>query len=549
MGAFLKKGFADFMVPLFLCCYSLGVLLYARHSLMIDDVWMWFNYFQTEPIINGYNPAVGRFFPLASMDLNILMQISSSPYLVFFFNSLIFLGTAGLCYKILNTSVASKYLVVAGLCILFLNPAYVTIITGICYAERLQSLFLAAFVMCSFVVCEKKGTTLLVAVLGLVCANLALYLKEPTFILIAGFAFFFPCFRWLEMGKTKKLSVLLNQRPTWYCSMLFLSGGVFLVLYFFLVFDQIQIVYSTLNVSDSVLLYLVKGVLKVCLDHSMITLLPFSLFFYRLYLLLFRSAPYEPFYDSLLLCGLLYTGFFLMSKLLFTYYFAPVYFIFLYPTIYFLFVLNYHKNLLVKMSFVISISLFVFSSLPVGLHAFSHAKGFPVSFHKSVDFMDVYLGNQSDRVNIYIYGLKRNPDGYLLYSFLQDFLNDRGNSSDSFDLRTSHRNPTYLTSARDSGSDYTLFNSLEVNTPERGDLIVVSSWSMKNISPSYLAAMEESQDMIFHHTHLGVPNVGLKAVGKWIASWLLKRDDLFESYGVSENFFGTPLGVSIFKVK
>jgi hypothetical protein len=540
MGVVLKRSFAEFAVPLFLCCYSLGVFLYARHSLMIDDVWMWFNYFQTEPILNGFSPAAGRFFPLASMDLNILMHISSSPYLVFAFNALLFLATAGICYRMLKAAGVPNSLIVAGLCVLFLNPAYVTIITGICYPERLQSFFLVVFLMCSFVICEKKRTTLAGVLLGLLCANLALYLKEPTFILISGFAFFFLFFRWLEMGKTKKLSSLLYQKSTWYCTLLFLSGALFLVLYFFLVLDQIQNVYSTLNVNENLILYIIKGIVKVCLDHSMITIFPCSLCLYRLYLVLVRSAAYEPFYDSLLLCGLLYISFFLLSKLLYTYYFAPAYFVFLYPTIYFLVTHNYYKILFVKLSFVISVLLFVLSSLPVGLNAFSYAKGFPVSFHGSIDFLDTYLPNQTDRVNIYIYGLNRTPDGYLLYSFLLDFLHNRGLSSDTFDLKTAHRNPTYLVSAKDSGSDYTLFNSLEVTTPESGDLIVVSSWSMKNISPSHLAAMEEDQELIFQHTHLGIPNVGIKAVGKWIVSRYLNRDNVFELYGVSENFFGTP---------
>ncbi|MCI6218343.1 MAG: hypothetical protein MR629_07425 [Helicobacter sp.] len=71
-----------------------GIYFNAAHPLQIDDVWMFFNILNNELIFNGYNPSVGRFFPLASLDLNILMQFSSSPKLFFFFNALEFVFMA-----------------------------------------------------------------------------------------------------------------------------------------------------------------------------------------------------------------------------------------------------------------------------------------------------------------------------------------------------------------------------------------------------------------------------------------------------------------------
>lgn len=64
---------------------------------------MWLDIYNHTPIWNGYDPSHGRFFPLASLDLNILMQFSNSPYLFFTYNAFIAVMFAFVYVSFLNT--------------------------------------------------------------------------------------------------------------------------------------------------------------------------------------------------------------------------------------------------------------------------------------------------------------------------------------------------------------------------------------------------------------------------------------------------------------
>ena len=59
------------------------MVVYARYASNNDDIWMWLEILKGNPITDGYRPNIGRFYPLAFADLNILMQFFSSPYVFF----------------------------------------------------------------------------------------------------------------------------------------------------------------------------------------------------------------------------------------------------------------------------------------------------------------------------------------------------------------------------------------------------------------------------------------------------------------------------------
>lgn len=78
------------------------MIVYSRYTINFDDIAIWLDIYNKKLIWNGYNPNLGRFFPLASMDLNILMQFSHSPYLFTSFSACLVLGIVFMNLKLLS---------------------------------------------------------------------------------------------------------------------------------------------------------------------------------------------------------------------------------------------------------------------------------------------------------------------------------------------------------------------------------------------------------------------------------------------------------------
>lgn len=162
--------------------YALALLLYARYSLNLDDVWMWEMIKGRADIFHGLSKQAGRFFPLAGIDLSLLDKLSANPYLYYTFNTSLFIITAVALFCALRELGASRY--APFLMVAFLNPSYMLIISSLCYPERLlcTSLALFLFALLHFM----KGGGAASFITALIFANIALYLKETVFILIGG---------------------------------------------------------------------------------------------------------------------------------------------------------------------------------------------------------------------------------------------------------------------------------------------------------------------------------------------------------------------------
>lgn len=122
--------------------------------------------------------------------------------------------------------------VVLLLCI-FLHPGFITIMLGICYPERLQVLFLSLFVLSS--IRFYQNTNIPSAIIGFISANLALYYKEPTFLMIG------------SVGLLMLIDSLKHKKGTKayaYYGALLASALLFLVLYTLLIMPNIEKTYA-----------------------------------------------------------------------------------------------------------------------------------------------------------------------------------------------------------------------------------------------------------------------------------------------------------------
>lgn len=123
-----KKYKIAWLYGVLLGFYCLGMVVYSRYTFNLDDIWMWLNIYEGKAIFNGYNPESGRFFPLASLDLNLLMYFTSNPYVYFVFNAILVGYFGVLLWRILSI-ITGGGAFVAPYCI----AVWILISSGICY--------------------------------------------------------------------------------------------------------------------------------------------------------------------------------------------------------------------------------------------------------------------------------------------------------------------------------------------------------------------------------------------------------------------------------
>lgn len=197
------------------------MVCYSRYAINFDDTIMWLDIYNKKSIWNGYIPNIGRFFPLASIDLNILMQFSSSPYLFTIFNSFLVLYIVIINLKLLNIVNTNKNINYIIITFLMLSFGFVTVMFGICYPERLLSFALSLFILCSYLVYFKESKISII--IGLLALNISLYLKEPVFIstFIIGLFFLY--------ASIKKYSFYLRI----YSILILISSIAYIIIYYF----------------------------------------------------------------------------------------------------------------------------------------------------------------------------------------------------------------------------------------------------------------------------------------------------------------------------
>ncbi|MGI0406715.1 hypothetical protein ACRE1S_05085 [Helicobacter himalayensis] len=494
---------------------------------------MFFNILQQKPIFAGYNPLAGRFYPLAFMDLNLLMQFSSSPLVYFAFNALEFCIMACALYYL-----ASRFfspLGSLGAClIVFANVGFITIISGICFPERNQMLFLILFMVCIWHIfgnnTESRHSTYMLCFLF---AFLSLFFKETNFIAIFTFSGLFLLLALLQKQK-------LSKRQTALLIMLILASLGFVLFYLLYILPQITQSYTT-NHKVSGITY-TKEFVNVFLNH------PFVFVFLPLLLLwrikdFLKTKTFYPLYDACILSALSLGASYFVLGLFSVYYFMPCYCLGFLGALYFL--KNFQSKGL-KISFILALILHLCVNLPLSLSTYTHTKLFPPHYANAMEFLANYTKEQT-HTNIYLLGQNRNPDGMMFYGFMKRFLLHFG--ARDFDLLTNKDNPQSVSSIADSTSSYTIFNSLEVHTPKNGDLLYLDFNTREYVDDEFIANLKNRYTLIYEVQYFGFYNFNVKALIKF----LTLQTESYKKYQnindrISNNIFGAPNAIYIFKV-
>ncbi|RDU64650.1 hypothetical protein [Helicobacter sp. MIT 14-3879] len=522
-----QQGYKSSLVfILFLFIYCAFIISFSRYTFNLDDIWMWLDIYQKKPIYNGFNPANGRLFPLASMDLNLLMQISNSPYLFFSFNALIVFSFCLIYLKILNLVNDNKRLNNLIVALFTLSLGFVVVMFGICYPERMLILFLSIFILCSFYMLNNPSKTSFI--IGILTLNLSLYLKEPIFISM------------FILGILLICSNLREKIKFYYSLCIIISSSVYPIMYIVFIFGNITAKYTRYTENTNIALESLRGILNYALNDGIIIFLLNSVFIYRIYKIFIKKEKFLAFFDGLLAASFTYLCVFIALMIFESYYLLPCYILGGVPMVYFLITEKYIKVLFIKICFILGISSFITSSIPSGIYNAINLKAIGIQFNDILKFSASYLAKQPN-TTIYFDGIGRGRELYAEYyvGYFIEYLNKIYKIYD-FDIRSYEKNGKDIL-AINKESPYSYKNSIEISSPKSKDLIILSNVTIHNTQ--YIKNLINSHTLLYKTNFSTIPYISLKSIIKYINTLTLKSNN--EIFG-HNNIFRLPINTYIF---
>ena len=507
-----KKYKIAWLYGVLLGFYCLGMVVYSRYTFNLDDIWMWLNIYEGKAIFNGYNPESGRFFPLASLDLNLLMYFTNNPYVYFVFNAILVGYFGVLLWRILSiiTGGGRLWLRIVLLCGFLFHPGFVTIMLGICYPERMQIIFLLVFVLASLRFYQVAKCRY--AWLGFISANLALYYKEPTFLMIGCFGFVGLCIAYVRG---------LGRIACGYYASLVASASVYLGIYLVAIYPKITKIYQRVELSvREEWLAFARGIFNFTLNEVFLFVLLPSIVAYRIFLIVRKKSQIHILWDSLLLCSLLYVGAFLKLKLFENYYLLPVYIVSFGSMVYFLFIEGYVKIVFFRIVTIICMVVFLINTIPQGINVYSVLKSGGVKFHSAMQF----IATQAKDV----------PTLYL-------YFDGNGDRKKFYDRSYWIYFDEYLKKIYDTHNVVVKF---DITQAKKGDFILLNQSTSKMVDLQYLAQMGGKYQLVYVSEWFSLPYIGLKPLIKYLFNSQKIKDAV---YG-NENIFRLPLRDYIYKV-
>lgn len=512
---------------IFLCIYAVLIVSFSFYSFNFDDGFFYIDILSNRLIFNGIGIEGGRFFPLASMELNILMHISHSPYIYFGFNACILLCLGVLFYKICcDVFGGFSYLALFASIVVFVNPAFVIPIFGICYPEKMLCLFLLLFIFANYRILVKKQYKFIY--LALFASNYAIYLKEPVFIIIGGFGFLYLLFSFKKLSKIE----------IYYCLLLVFSALIFLCIYIFYVIPNVINFYGhkeAENIKDKIIIF-ISSIRAIGMVHIwFVVLLPLIILFRIIDILRYKKFDSQMvFFDILLLCGFLYFVAYCILGLFRVYYFMPIYFIIIFSMLYY--AESLRNMFTIKIAFILCVALYMLNAFPQAIWQISFLKSQGVALKQTLEFLDSY----NDRKNIYFYGLGRSlsTEEYFINHF--GLYLEKIYKIDDFDILTDVQNDNDVLWNYNYDSRLTILNSKDISVPKSGDLVILNANSHKYVDTN---DMSSKYELLFKTNVIGLPHITFKTIVKYV----LHKTNLIHYR--DENFFRMPINNYIYRIR
>ena len=490
---------------------------------------------------------IGRFVPLGGQEFNLVALFTNKPWAYFTLNSFEFILFAILLLKILQQFSANQLLNYFSVLLLFFIPGVTITYYKLMYVEKnvvfLMAVFFASYL--SFLK-EKRAISF---ILVLCSANIAMYYKETVFSAIAVFAAAHLYLSWKKSNlNTKVLDALLVA-----------SSAIYVILYFTLVFPHRGEITYNLSIYDPVLVF-VKNLINYSLFSDPIPILVFPLFIMRLYQIFVEKREAHLFLDSSIAAGATYVTAYLFLNMYTPYYLLPAYLCVLPPLLYF-YGNKYLSGVFWKICLIIVGLVLITNTIPSGVHYLTFNKYQPINFNKTINYLisDINRRNEDRRIGIFMDGVDSGT-GQSVYMILGEFLKYEGLSILKFDLKSNKeavdkRAFEIKQSPFDKESDldklgippgyprhpFTVLQKVGPQTIARGDYLIVSPDSVKDVSGSYLESLKNDYLLVYKTESLfAMPSINLKMIVKYIASEMPSSSYNDSSMIVSKNLMNWP---------
>ncbi|MBO3457601.1 hypothetical protein G7B40_009060 [Aetokthonos hydrillicola Thurmond2011] len=497
-----------------LVAYACFLIINPQFWIIDDHVFL--NTIQIGKSFIFVNNENGRFEPLNTQEYYLLSKFfPPTPTLYWAFNAFQLILFTLIVYKIIKRITNNTNFTIITLFFLLLLPGFTLAWSRFIVGERGAIFCSAVFIYSYFSYLEEKNfkQSLIPGFISLIFANLALYYKEPTFLAIGTFSFFHLIFSW----KTSKLKIKILD------ILLLISCSVFVIIYIVYVYlntsssysESHKVVAHNLNFfsfykkSDPILLF---------------GLLPFTAC--RIYQVLVKKRPVEPIYDSMLLAATIYVSVFFRFHIYSQYYLLPAY-IFAIPALVFFFT-KVEKNLTAwrRWSVIALAGFLLTTTLPQGFNNLISHKNETINFNQMLSFIvhDITTRYPNQRASIFLDGVSRGT-GIELYHSLAEFLEYRGLTTQQFNLKSDLPIDNHLLFSQERAnppSPYTVFQTDNVEQISTGDYLLVTPYSTKPFSPSYLASLKQNYELLFQtHSQFSIEIANLFEV---IKKYVLKKN-------------------------
>lgn len=499
-------------------------------SFNLDDALIFFNIIESKPIYWGVDHFdKGRFYPLAFMDLNLLMRlfptsdILTAPRIYFFANVVLFaLLTCVLFYLLMQ--IVPLFNSVAALLLCFVNLGFVIVFMGVCFPERVQVVWLSGYILGLFFLAHKQKRAGLWALVCIVCGGASMFYKEPDFVFVCGSLVVFIGLRFYYGYK----SGAQNKHATIPIIIVGLALGfvacVFMGLYLWLVVPNIQKSYANFGLKN---LQVAKDMVNAIMYHPFLFLFAPAVLAVRVQKVwqAIRSGDTKALdkryalYDALLISALVYGASFFVLMIFTPYYFFPCYIMALLPVAFY--TKLYYKHL--RKLFIIACVAHIAINVPSALSRYTSIKLLPPHYLQATQFLADYTRANAG-TNIVMLGQGSDPLGRVFYGYLEWFVR-------YFD-----------------GKDFTLASPdpAPIYSLKSGDLLYLDSYTQAYITPQILARLDTDYEVIFSSSYVGFYDIGLKSLAKYL---LLHYAPKYAKSLSSSNIFNAPLGVYIYRVR
>lgn len=473
-------------------------------------------------------PEDGRFFPLTAQEFNLVSYFTNNPsgyYLAVFIQFVFF------CYAyfLVVRRVGSNKFALFSLLFILLTPGAATAWFRLVIPERGSLLWFSLFLAMYFSYLDRPQWHRWILVV--VCANLALYYKEPGFFMLG-------CFSASRLYFTRKEC---NSGTTSLDIALTISSFVFGIVYYSLIWSQRgEVLFSDVS-HPSFFLFARAIVGFATSDPILFFMLPTFIGLRAWNIMKWKADPH-PIYDSLLFAAGVYFLTFLALRMYQPYYLLPAY-IFAIPALIFYFRQHALVNVQIsRLLIMTSVFLVAFSSLPLSLHLISYYKYLSENYSSTLDFLASDIKNKSGgRHAIFLDGIRpqTNQDAYYT---IGEFLQKKGLSTLQFDLKSDLAPSSYSQISRfkfrvDATSPYSVYRSPGVATMNAGDYLIVGPESRKKIDGLYLTRLTKETNLVYRtFSPLAIPNVSINNLLLTIATEKALEFIGYSSYKPSENW-------------